>query len=447
VWTGDDGNSLLEVKAFYKGFAAWLAFPDGLVDETNALQNLESQARSSLPPNLAAKLPQIPTLPWEGGLSTQSIRGQVRFLWNKRIELTAAYEVDAAIASAPALVNGVGFGATTQGLTAPLASRRLVDLNPVLLNDLGLRITQNLDQLAVKVALPKGEVVVGRQVLSWGTGRFWNPTDLLSPFAPTDIDREVRHGIDALRYSVPLSATALLDVLFLPQQHGANEGGAARAQFNVGGFDLSFSLAKYTTDLVAGADFAGDIGPVSIHGEAAYTVSLGGLGTSSVKISDQYLRAVAGADWMPISHLTLSLEYYFNGFGATNPAGYLAKLTSPEEETGEVFGAGRHYLGFAVGYGVTDLATISTTAILNLQDPSCEIVPAVEWWFEQNVLIRAGGYIPVGQGPNPAALRALTTTDVLTGSAAFTSAISSYGLRSEYGAAPGGLFAQVGVYY
>ena len=50
-------------------------------------------------------------------------------------------------------------------------------------------------------------LVVGRQVLSWGTGRFWNPTDLLSPFAPTDVDREVRHGVDAIRYSLPLGKT------------------------------------------------------------------------------------------------------------------------------------------------------------------------------------------------------------------------------------------------
>jgi hypothetical protein len=456
VWNADDGNSLLDVKAFYKGFASWLAFPYGLVKETSALQNLEDEAKGALPPNIAAQLPQVPSLPYEAGLTAQSARGQIRFLWKKQLELTAAYEVDATIASASALAGGFGIGATVQGVTSPLASRRLVDFKSVLLQDGGMLITQNLDMLAAKWVLPLGEVVVGRQVLSWGTGRFWNPTDLLSPFAPTQIDRDVRHGIDAVRYSVPFSPTSLLDVLFLPQLKAADQGGAARAQFNAKGFDFSVSFAKYVSDLVAGADFAGDVGPVAVYGEGAYTMGLTGLGTGSVGLANQcrwsassscFLRAVAGANWQPVSHLLLMLEYYFNGFGATTPAGYLAKLSDPHVTSGEVFGAGRHYLGVGASWGATDLLTLSGTAIINAQDPSCEIVPAVEWWVEQSVLLRAGGYVPIGRGPNPGPVERLTLTDILTGSPAFLAATSTFGLQSEYGAAPGGLFAQIGVYY
>ena len=67
--------------------------------------------------------------------------------------------------------------------------------------------------------------------------------------------------------------------------------------------------------------------------------------------------------------------------------------------------------------------------------------------FEQSVLVRAGGYIPLGRGPDTGPVRNLTVPDVVDNSPAFTSAVASYGLRSEYGAAPAGLLAQVGIYY
>jgi len=308
-------------------------------------------------------------------------------------------------------------------------------------------VMQNLDLLAVKFTLPAGQIVVGRQVLSWGTGHYWNPTDLLSPFAPTEIDREVRHGIDAVRFSLPLSATSLVDVLWLPRLTGWEQGAVARAQANLRGFDFSVSAAKYIADLVLGADFAGDLGPVAIHGEAAYTWGLAGLGGRSVTLGDQFLRAVAGADWKPVSHLMLTGEFYFNGFGAATAAGYLAKLTSPRETTGEISGAGRYYFGLGGSWSFTDLASLSAFAIANLQDPSCELVPVFEWWFEQNVIVRAGGYVPIGQGPDTAAIARLTPQDLATGSPAFASALSTFGLRSEYGTGAAGLFVQVGLYY
>ena len=61
-------------------------------------------------------------------------------------------------------------------------------------------------------------------------------------------------------------------------------------------------------------------------------------------------------------------------------------------------------------------------------------------------LVRAGAYVPVGRGPDPQVYDGLTGADVLTRSEAFLSAISSRGLRSEYGSTPFGAFIQLGLY-
>jgi hypothetical protein len=297
----------------------------------------------------------------------------------------------------------------------------------------------NLDLLALKIGGERGDLIVGRQVFSWGSGRLWNPTDLLSPFAPTDIDREVRRGIDAVRASVPLGATAQADILWLPQQLARDNGGLARARFNVAGFDISPSVAKYVRDMVYGLDAGGDIGPVGLHAEAALTDAL--------DVDERFVRAVAGVSLQPTSELFITGEYYFNGWGTTEPENYLTILQSPRVARGEVFGAGRHYFGLVAAWQATGLLSIQGIAITNLTDPSMQFVPALEYWAAQSVLVRFGGYIPLGRKPDPAGLKALTIEDVLGQSDVFRREVRSMGLRSEYGASPLGVFTQLSVYF
>jgi hypothetical protein len=424
LWKSDDEKSVVEFHAFYKTFDYGLNLPDGLVDGSEAL----------------GRLLGTPVLPDHAGLSANIIRVWGRAVWADELELQVGWQVVATIASDPSLAGGFGLG-TVQTGAGQGAQRRLVDFNSTLVSEGGLDVTHNLDLLALKWKLPFGEIVAGRQVLSWGTGRFWNPTDLLSPFSPTDIDKEVRHGVDAVRLTLKPSSTSLIDLLWLPQQSAADNGGVARFQTNLLGYDFSVSAAKYVSDLVAGADFAGDAGPLAVHGEAAYTWGLVGLGTGPVTIGDQFLRAVAGTDWRPNADFFFSAEYYYNGFGAPGPRGYLAKMTSPRETSGQVFGAGQHYLGLAGVWKATELLSVTLSAIANLQDPSVIFVPMLEYWFEQSVIVRAGAYGPIGRTPDPSALQSLTPTDP-----SFAAAAATYGIRSEYGIAPYGVFVEVGIY-
>src|SRR5205085_545548 len=187
--------------------------------------------------------------------------------------------------------------------------------------------------------------------------------------------------------------------------------------FNVHGFDLSPSAAKYVRDAVFGIDATGDAGPLGGHGEAAYTVALDD--------DERFLRAVVGAEWKPRDKLVLVAEYYFNGWGARHATDYLAVLASDRVARGEVFGAGRHYIGLVAAWQHSELLTLQASAIANALDPSVIVVPALEYWAEQHMLVRAGGYLPVGRQP---------TVD------------GGVTLRSEYGASPFGVFAQVAIY-
>lgn len=445
VWTSADGESTLEVRAFYKALTSAVRFQPGLVKGIEALRQVLDEARRAQP---GIPLPDVGTLPQNGAAWTNTARAWGRLLLKKRVEISAGWQVDATLASDRSLIGGTGLGGAVPIAGSQAASRRLVDFDHVIVRRDRFLLQHNFDLLAVKITLPKGEIVAGRQVLSWGTGRFWNPTDLLSPFAPTDVDREVRHGIDAVRYSAPLGKTSFVDLMYLPQKQGWAQGVAARVQANARGVDLSVSAAKYVSDVVFGAEMAGDAGPLGVHAEAAYTLGLINLGTGKpVAVGERFVRGVAGVDWRPAEGWMLGAEYYFNGFGVADAAGYAGKLQSDRVVRGEVFGAGRHYTGFSVSRKATPLLTLQALVITNLQDPSALVIPVGEYWAKQNVIVRAGGYAPLGSRPDAALLQRVTLSDVVGGTGAFLSAISSLGLRSEYGASPWGAFLQVGVYF
>ena len=394
-WTSEDGESSLEVRSFYKTFWTALRMPHAFVDATEA----------------SAPTPDIPLY----GLTT-AYTGRI---WSTlslvdRVELQAGWQVDALAATDRAFLRG----ATLATPVVDRASRRLVDFDPMLAEEERLLVQHNLDLLSVKLRASFADVIVGRQVMSWGSGRLWNPTDLLSPFAPTDIDREVRRGVDAVRVSIPLASTAQLELLYLPQLEPEDQGAVVRAQSNIAGFDIAPSVAKYLRDIVFGFDVSGDIGPVGIHGELAWTTTL--------DAEERFLRAVGGFDVRPIEELVLTAEYYFNGWGAHDPSGYLDVLRSDRVARGEVFGAGRHYLGLVAAWQVSELVTLNTVTITNLQDPSVIIIPALEYWAHQDILLRIGNYVPLGRAPTPV--------------------LPDLGLRSEYGASPFGFFAQLTVH-
>ena len=445
VWKSEDGSSALDVGAFDKSFGLAIRNQSGLVEGSGALRDLFDEVRLVAPD---VEVPSIAALPEAGASVTNTSRVWGRLLWKNRVELSAGYEIDATAASDAALTGGRFLSGPVPAKGLETEGRRLVDFDHVLVDHGTFLLQHDLDLLAVKVILPKGEIVVGRQVLSWGTGMLWNPTDLLSPFAPGEVDREVRHGVDAVRFSMPLGKTSLLDLIYLPQQQGWAQGGVARVQANTRGFDVSVSAAKYLSDVVLGADTAGDIGPVGVHAEAAYTLGLANLaGPGPVEVEERFLRGVVGASWRPAESWTLGAEYYFNGFGAGSPGGYASKLSSDRYVHGEVFGAGRHYVGLSAVRQATPLLSLQMLLLTNLADPSALGIPVAQYWAAQKVLVRVGGYIPVGARPDPRLLKSLTVSDVLEGSPAFIAATTTLGLRSEYGASPWGAFAQVGVYF
>lgn len=398
-------GAVLEGRAFYKTLGAGYALPEELVGDATGLPR------------------------WLAG-PYHSARLQGRLLLGERWDISVGWQATAALASDAALLGGSGSGLLSGAVPANVApaKRRLVDFDPLLLDHPTLCVGHNMDLLSVRYKTGLGDVVAGRQVLAWGTGRFWNPIDRLAPFAPSDLDREVRHGVDAVRWTLPLGPTALVDALWLPQRNSADQSAVLRAQANFLGWDSSVIAAKFADSALVGADLAGDVGAVAVHAELALSGPWAGVEKWR---SNAVLRALLGGDWRPADKWLLSGEYLFDGGGSTDPSHYLGILRNSEHMRGEWFGAGRHRAGLATVYRWSEVLGLSATALVSFADPSALLLPSVEWWFEQNILVRTGVYVPMGRGVD---------------SAAGLSTEAALGISSEYGSAPWGGFLQVGIY-
>ena len=56
-------------------------------------------------------------------------------------------------------------------------------------------LKQNLDRLFLNFSTARFDITVGRQVISFGTARAINPTDIFAPFSFDTLDKEERAGV------------------------------------------------------------------------------------------------------------------------------------------------------------------------------------------------------------------------------------------------------------
>ena len=79
-------------------------------------------------------------------------------------------------------------------LIKPTSRRRFLDLESELERESNFVLEHSLDRIRLRYQTDELEFNLGRQAISWGTGLIWNPTDLFSGFAPTEIDRDEKNG-------------------------------------------------------------------------------------------------------------------------------------------------------------------------------------------------------------------------------------------------------------
>jgi hypothetical protein len=110
-------------------------------------------------------------------------------------------------------------------------------------------------------------------------------------------------------------------------------------------------------------------------------------------------RATLGIDRLG-GTTSLSMEYNFNGIGATDAELYSLVLEDPRFAQGQTYFLGRHNLGAAAVWTPgNDRLNLSLTGLLNLQDPSSALVPNLTYDLGQSVRLSLGALASFGDPP------------------------------------------------
>lgn len=222
-----------------------------------------------------------------------------------------------------------------------------------------------------------GVLRFGRQRIAWGTGKLWNPTDLLNPYSPTALEREERAGVDAAYWRQGLGRLGQAEAAYTLADRWPQSDLLVRLRGNAFGTDVSVlggKAAASTASWAAGGDFAADVFGGSLHGEVLY---------SDLKTRAPFWKGLLGYDyefgasppWRPLKDLWLLFEYHGNGQGSADPARYQpAALLS-----GRQVSLARDYLGLGLRKTLHPLLRLEFYAVANLDDGSKALMPSLDW--------------------------------------------------------------------
>lgn len=237
--------------------------------------------------------------------------------------------------------------------------RQIVDLNWNVINEDNLITNHYVDRLSIRHEMNWGNVEIGRQRISWGTGRIWNPTDLFNPINPANFTKIEKDGADAISTMIYLGSFTDLNIVYNPTDDFNQSNYGFRFRTNYAQYDFALIGGYFDKRIVAGLDFAGSLFDAGIRGEGIFSIA-------NKNDEESFLKFILGADYQFSPELYAVVEYQFNGEGKTQKADYeLTRLTS-----GEILNLSRNYLHTGISYQITPLLNFSVNNTFNLNDGS-----------------------------------------------------------------------------
>jgi hypothetical protein len=250
-------------------------------------------------------------------------------------------------------------------------------------------------------------VTAGKQHVKWGAAHFWFPTDFLNPvkLRPLSLFDE-RTGTTMIKAQVPIEsakmnlwAIAVVDNLVVADTIG-KVGAAGRAEVVFGQTEVGVDfLAQNGTYPRYGADISFGLGDFDLYTEVAMLDGRGmpiwrkvsnpdptaGVSGNYVVIYFPNFRPQAASGltytlkYSETDVITFGGEYFYNGFGYSDPSLYPWLLFNSAFQS---FYVGQHYAAVyasAPSPGSWDTSTFTLTFLGNLSDSS--FIARLDYWL------------------------------------------------------------------
>jgi hypothetical protein len=274
--------------------------------------------------------------------------------------------------------------------------------------------TFTLDRALIKLYFKYVDIYVGRQMVAWGTGYAFNPTDMWNQKNPLDVSAP-KVGVNALRLEIPLGDLSNLNFVGVPGPDIKSSSAGIRWKTNIKGWDASLSFSRYMNadrriirymnadrrilslpeKLVGGADFTGQIGEVGVWSEAA-VVNFKYTEMETYESDSTYLQLDAGVDYTFENGLYVMAEYYHNGLGETHHSRY-QPFDIFYQYMGDMAGLAKNYLMLGTRRNLLDKYDVSLFILTNIDDASAVFLPSVDYYFSDDVSINIGANLAAGE--------------------------------------------------
>lgn len=262
------------------------------------------------------------------------------------------------------------------------------------------RLNHNLDRAYIALSPDFGDVYIGRQPVAFGSARVINSTDILTSFAYTELNKEERTGVDAVRMKIPVGSMGEVDIGAVFGDDFSSKESAAFLRTKLYYFetDISPIAILFKQNLLAGLDIARSVGEAGYWFEGGYTFA----NVADDHDTDMdYVRISTGFDYSFTDRIYAYIEYHFNGAGRSGVGDYADLISADNKETayreGAVYLFGKHYIAPGFTYSISPLLTFNAGALFNTADGSILLYPNFQYSLSDEALIDAGAFAGFGK--------------------------------------------------
>jgi len=287
-----------------------------------------------------------------------------------------------------------------------------------------------IDRASVTIKPDWGLITVGRQAIGFGRGLLFSAVDIFAPFSPLEVDRDWRRGVDALRLEYQSTPTSSLELITVVGRSWDDSALLGRFRGYVGDWDGEIIAGKRGEDAMFAGVLSAALGGASVHSELALFHTPeeqpgGGLFgnrnlTAKLVLGGSYTFNVGNG-------LTFFSEYHYSGFGLRHAADATQQLFNKDFIKRFLRGdsqiLGQHDLALQLAYPINETLLSSLSILESLTDASGIAVPSLVWSASDTATVTLSAFFPWGPTPRNGVL------------------------RSEFGAAPFSLFAQLSLYF
>ncbi len=263
----------------------------------------------------------------------------------------------------------------------------------------------------IKVDVKNLSISGGRQQVRFGSGRLWNPMDILTPISPTYIEgAEEQKGTDALRVDYFFGAFTELSLVYDQKLHDdsyrkisiKDANTLARFKTTIQETEFSFLGGRVAHRWLGGADVSTILFDGMLRGSIVF---------SFPEYEDWYFQGNAGYEYTFKKGIYFLVEYFYNQNSFSNNRMLKYSYTQYSLfRTNEYLGINQHiykrisnqfltynqhYGGLAIGYDIHPLVRGELFSIYDFQGFGLFISPSLKINAHDNVEVAAGALIGV----------------------------------------------------